>query len=148
MRKTKTIPDEEKFRMMLKTHGLRATNARMSIHRAMMALEHASAEHVAEWLEKRHDSAASVSSIYNILTQMATEGIYSWRLSADNKRYFDVCASSHTHLYDRKNGVYKNLSDDIVREAINDILKRHRFRGYTVEDIDVQVVCHPRGSSR
>lgn len=148
MRRAKTIPDENKFRAMLKSRGMRATETRMAIHRAMMSLEHATADQVAEWLAKENDVAASVSSIYSVLQQMAVAGIYAYRLSADSKRYFDVCNFSHPHLYDRKNGVYKNLPDEEVREQIVALLKRHRFRGYTIEDIDVQVVCHKRGQSR
>lgn len=148
MSRAKTIPNEEKFRSMLKSRGFRITETRMAVHRAMMDLEHATAEQVAEWLKANNDAAASVSSIYNVLQQMAVAGIYAYRLSADSKRYFDVCNFSHAHLYDRKNGVYKNLPDGAIRDAINATLKKHRFRGYTVEDIDVQVVCHKRGESR
>ena len=133
---------------MLRSRGMRATETRMAVHRAMMALEHACAEQVVEWLGSEHDAAASVSSVYNVLQQMAVAGIYSYRLSADSKRYFDVCNHSHTHLYDRKSGTYRNLPDGAVRDAINSTIKRLRFHGYTVEDIDVLVVCHKRGTSR
>ncbi len=114
----------------------------------MMALEHASADQVCRWLENNNEAAASESSVYNVLLQMATYGIYSYLLSADNKRYFDVCNFTHPHLYDRKNGVYKNLPYSELSEAVNDVYRNCRFRGYTVEDIGITVVCHPRGSSR
>lgn len=114
----------------------------------MMALEHASAEQVCRWLKDHNEAAASVSSVYNVLQQMATCGIYSYLLSADSKRYFDVCSFTHSHLYDRKNGVYKNLPDSELSEAVSNAFRRCRFRGYTVEDIEISVVCHPRGSSR
>ncbi len=148
MKRAKTIPDEERFRAMLKSHGMRATESRMAVHRAMMKLEHACAEQVVEYLVADHDVAASVSSVYHVLQQMAQAGIYAYRMSADSKRYFDVCNYSHAHLYDRKNGTYKNLPDGPVREAINARLRKTRFRGYTIEDVDLLVVCHKRGSSR
>lgn len=44
MRRAKTIPNEEKFRSMLKSRGFRITETRMAVHRAMMDLEHATAE--------------------------------------------------------------------------------------------------------
>ena len=148
MKRAKTIPDEERFRAMLRSHGMRATESRMAVHRAMMALEHACAEQVVDWLAEDHDVAASVSSVYNVLQQMAVAGIYAYRMSADSKRYFDVCSHSHAHIYDRKNGVYRNLPDGPVREAINTSLRKHRINGYTIEDVDVLVVCHKRGESR
>ena len=148
MKRAKTIPDEERFRAMLKSRGMRSTETRLAVHRAMMALEHACAEQVVEWLGSDNDVAASVSSVYNVLQQMAQAGIYAYRMSADSKRYFDVCNYSHAHIYDRKNGTYRNLPDGPVREAINSSLRTQRFRGYTVEDVDVLVVCHKRGASR
>ena len=148
MKRAKTIPDEERFRGMLRSRGMRATETRMAVHRAMMALEHACAEQVVEWLKADRDVAASVSSIYNVLQQMAIAGIYAYRMSADSKRYFDVCNHSHAHLYDRKTGVYRNLPDGPIREAINAAIKRHRVHGYTVEDVDLMVVCHKKGTSR
>ena len=148
MKRAKTIPDEERFRAMLKSRGMRGTETRMAVHRAMMSLEHACAEQVVEWLEADNDVAASVSSVYHVLQQMAQAGIYAYRMSADSKRYFDVCNYSHAHLYDRKNGIYKNLPPGPIREAINAHLRNHRIRGYTIEDIDVLVVCHKRGTSR
>ena len=148
MPKAKTIPDLQKFRAMLKSRGLRATQARLLVHTAMMSLEHACAEQVAERLAQEQGAAISTASVYNVLEQMAVAGVYAFRMSADGKRYYDVCNFSHTHLYDRKNGIYRNLPEGIIREAVKAVLKQHRFRGYTVESVDVQVVCHRRGQSR
>ena len=46
---------------MLRSRGMRATETRMAVHRAMMALEHACAEQVVEWLKADHDVAACCS---------------------------------------------------------------------------------------
>ena len=61
---------------MLRSRGMRATETRMAVHRAMMSLEHACAEQVVDWLGAENDVAASVSSVYNVLQQMAVAGIY------------------------------------------------------------------------
>ena len=52
---------------MLRSRGMRATETRMAVHRAMMSLEHACAEQVVDWLGAENDVAASVSSVYPVL---------------------------------------------------------------------------------
>ena len=87
------------------------------------------------------------ASVYNILTQMANIGIYSRRLSSNNKMYFDVNAFSHIHLYDATNNTFKDIFDDDLMEIIRTKLGKKRFRGYRVEDIDIQIVCRPSKDS-
>jgi len=145
-RRQKTIPDIDRFKSMLKSKKMRATPQRLAVHTAMMALVHASPDEVYEWIAKECDTAISLSSIYNILNDLAAAGIYRYRLSADNKLYFDVCNFTHPHIYDRKNNIFKDLRDDDLISMMNSYLKTHRVRGYKVEDIDVQIVCRPSRS--
>ena len=49
-------------------------------------------------------------------------------------------------LFDLDGTLLDTLDD--LSEAVNDAFRNYRFRGYTVEDIGITVVCHPRGSSR
>jgi len=135
-----------RFRAMLKSKKMKATAQRLAVHSAMMALVHASADEVYEWLTKESETKISVSSIYNILNDLASVGIYHYRLSADNKLYFDVCNYSHPHLYDRKNNIFKDLRDENLIALTASYLKTHKFRGYKLEDLDIQLVCRPTRS--
>ena len=42
----------EAFRLALKNKGLKATTQRVAVHQAMMALGHACADQVSEWIEE------------------------------------------------------------------------------------------------
>lgn len=136
------IPTLEDFCTHLRRHGLKATRQRLAVHGAMMELEHASADMVREKLALEGTSVTT-ASVYNILSQLADCRIYGRRLSATSKMFFDVDASRHIHLYDRENHGYRNLVDEELSNLVAAHLKRRRFKGFTVEDIDIQIIAKP-----
>lgn len=132
----------DEFRSCLRRHKLKATRQRIAVHEVMMELGHASADKVWEELQHR-GSGVTVASVYNILTQLADYRIYTRRLSATNKMFFDINNTRHIHLYDRENHTYRDLIDEELQALVNSHLKRRKFRGYTVEDIDIQLIARP-----
>lgn len=133
----------EKFIKALKAHNLKATRQRLAVHRSMLELGHASADMVCDDITARGDTRVTVASVYNILSQLALFGIYKHRLSANNKMYFDVNPSKHIHLYDICNHTYRDLDDDGLSGIIEEKLKRKRFKGYKIDGVDIQIICHP-----
>lgn len=133
---------QDEFRTQLRRHKLKATRQRLAVHEAMMELGHASADMVREELAKR-GSQVTTASVYNILAQLADYRIYTRRMSATNKMFFDINNTRHIHLYDRENNTYRDLADDELQSLVYAHLKRRRFKGYTVEDIDIQFVARP-----
>ena len=133
----------EEFKQLLKKHSLKATPQRLAVHEAMLSLGHASADMVTEAITQKGDAKVTVASVYNILTNMAMLGVYNYRLSANNKMYFDVNTFKHIHLYDQENHTFKDVIDDELISLIESHLGRKRFRGYKVESIDIQLVGRP-----
>ena len=144
-------PSVEELKTILKRHNLKATRQRLAVHRAILKLGHASADMIAAEIQNEIENGSTTrvtdASVYNILTQMANIGIYSRRLSSNNKMYFDVNAFSHIHLYDATNNTFKDIFDDDLMEIIRTKLGKKRFRGYRVEDIDIPIVCRPSKDS-
>ncbi len=140
---TQRIPDLIEYVELLKRHDLKATPQRVAVHEAMIKLVHASADMVAEEISLDGRTKVTTSSVYNILTDMSRLGIYSRRMSSNNKMYFDACTVRHIHVYDSENNVYKDVMDDDLLARIEEKLRHKRFRGYTVEDIDIQIVVRP-----
>ena len=132
----------QEFKTMLRRRNLKATRQRLCVHEVMMGLYHASADMVAEELARR-GSRVTVASVYNILSQLADEHIYTRRLSATSKMFFDVVNDHHIHLYDRENHLYRDVMDEELQEMVAAHLKRRRFKGYTIEDIDIQFIVRP-----
>lgn len=136
-------PTIEEFKQILKKHSLKATPQRLAVHEAMISLGHASADMVTEAIEMKATTKVTVASVYNILTNLAMLGIYHYRMSSNNKMYFDVNTFDHIHLYDKENHVFKDVIDEELLNLINSHLARKRFKGYKVESIDVQIIGRP-----
>ena len=130
----------EQFKSLLKKHSLKATAQRLAVHEAMMQLGHASADMVTDAIRKKGETKVTVATVYNILSQLALLGIYDYRMSANNKMYFDINTFPHIHIYDREAHHYRDLMDDELLSMIQDRLRHKRFRGFKVEHIDIQLV--------
>lgn len=137
---TLPIHSMEEFRTQLRRHGLKATRQRIAVHEVMAELVHASADMVREELARR-GLKVTTASVYNILSQLADFRIYGRRLSATNKMFFDVVPGHHIHMYDRENHVWRDMQDEDLDALVNAHLKRRKFKGFTVEDIDIQLIA-------
>ena len=133
----------QEFRTMLRRHNLKATRQRLAVHEVMMDLVHASADMVREELALRGGAQVTVGSVYNILTQLSDCHIYNRRLSTGGKMFFDAINSPHIHLYDRENNTYRDLVNDDLQELVMTHLRRRRFKGYTLEGVDIQFIARP-----
>ncbi len=138
--KSLTVDD---FRNCLKKYGLKVTPQRLAVHEAMLKLVHASADMVTEEIKASGNAKVTVASVYNILTQLTLLGIYSHRMSANNKMYFDVNSSRHIHLYDTVNHRFTDVVDDEFRKYAEEKLLSHRFRGFKLDGVDIQILAHP-----
>ena len=140
---THKCPNMEEFKRILRKNSLKVTPQRVAVHEAMMSLGHASADMVADAIKSTDTTKVTVASVYNILTQMAMLGVYQYRLSSNNKMYFDVNTFKHIHFYDQENHVYKDVIDDELVALIESHLGRKKFRGYKLETIDIQLIGRP-----
>ena len=140
---THKCPSLEEFKAILKKHALKATPQRLAVHEAMIALGHASADMVTEAVKEKSTAKVTVASVYNILTQMASLGIYHHRMSSNNKMYFDVNTFKHIHFYDQESHTYKDIIDDDLVAIIESYLGKKKFKGYKLETIDIQLIGRP-----
>ena len=108
-----------------------------------MTLGHASADMVTEQIKADNTAKVTVASVYNILTQLAMLGIYHYRMSANNKMYFDVNTFKHIHFYDKANHEFRDVIDDELVKLIESHLSRKRVKGYKIDGFDIQLVGHP-----
>lgn len=143
MNTTHRCPTIEEYREILKKHSLKATPQRLAVHEAMSELGHASADMVTEAIKAKGTAKVTLASVYNILTHMAMLGVYNYRLSSNNKMYFDVNTFKHIHLYDKENHIFKDVVDDELVSIIESYLGRKRFKGYKIEGIDIQILGRP-----
>ncbi len=146
--KTTAAPSIDEFKAILKEKQLKTTPQRLSVHEAMLNLGHASADMVADYISNKDGQTVTIASVYNILIALSDLGIYHRRYSANNKMYFDVNTFKHIHIYDTVNNSYCDLLDDELISMVESRLKQHKIKGYKVDTVDIQVICHPSGKSR
>lgn len=144
---THKCPNIEEFKTILRKHSLKATPQRIAVHEAMMSLGHACADMVTESIKEKGSAKVTLASVYNILTQMAMLGVYNYRLSANNKMYFDVNTFKHIHFYDKDNHTFRDVIDDELVQLIESHLSRKRVRGYRIESFDIQLIGRPSRKS-
>ena len=140
---THKCPTIEEYKAILKKHSLKATPQRLAVHEAMTELGHASADMVTESIKAKGTAKVTLASVYNILAHMAMLGVYHYRLSANNKMYFDVNTFKHIHLYDHENHTFRDVIDDELIAIIESHLSRKRVKGYKIESIDIQLIGRP-----
>lgn len=143
MKEQQAPVSEERFKALLKSHDLKVTPQRLAVHNAMLNLVHASPEAVSDFIAAGSSRRIAVSSVYNILNQMASLGIYRKRLSADSTLYFDAVPVNHIHLYDYANSEFKDILDPELLAAAEERVKKHRYRGYKVDRVEINIICHP-----
>lgn len=141
------ISQMRSFNSFLKRNEMKATPQRVAVQQAMMALVHASADMVKDWIGENNGTKVTSSSVYNILTQFSRMGLYGCRLSEDSKMYFDIVPTPHIHLYDKQNHAYVDVTDEHLYNEILAKIGSRRFKGYSVETIDVTLVAHPTKKS-
>ena len=135
--------DLVKFKAVLKDKGFKATRQRVAVHQAMIELGHASAEQLCAYIRERGLAAISEASVYNTLNWLSKIGIYSQRMSRNNKLYFDVNTRPHIHLYDRVNHNFLEIQDDNAIALLEKYFRGRRWRGYRFEGFDISLICRP-----
>lgn len=138
----KGVRSVEEFKTQLHRHGLKATRPRIAVHTVMMDLVHASPDQVVERFREA-SVKVTVASVYNILSELSDNHIYARRLSAAGKMFFDAIPEPHVHLYDRENHTYRDVVDEELSAIVEEHLGRRKFKGYSIEDIDIQFVVRP-----
>lgn len=137
------IPDIIQFKRLLRDRGLKATPQRVAVHEAMLALIHAGADGVAEWIAEHGETPVSPASVYNILSLLADLKIYGRCSSRGGKMIFDVRTRRHLHLYDTQNEAYRDIEDEELLTWVEAHFKGRRFRGFRIDGFEVQLLCHP-----
>ena len=140
---THKCPNIEEFKEILKKNSLKATPQRLAVHEVMMELGHACTDMVTESIKQKGTAKVTTASVYNILTHMAMLGIYHYRMSANNKMYFDVNTFKHIHFYDKDNHAFRDVIDDDLVSLIESHLSRKRVKGYKIEGFDIQLIGRP-----
>ncbi|MCQ2136615.1 MAG: transcriptional repressor [Bacteroidales bacterium] len=127
----------------MKRRSMKATPQRVAVHESMLRLVHASADQVFSDIQANSEAKLTRSTVYNVLGDMVRIGLYACRMGSSGKTFYDVFPGSHLHLYDCENHIFKDVTDEELSSLVKEHLSHKRFRGFTIENIDIQVVVRP-----
>ena len=68
--------------------------------------------------------------------------------NAGDKVWYDAITRTHLHIFDRKRNELKDLVDDGFSATAAAYFKDHAPKGYKVDEIDIQLVCHRSRNSK
>ena len=139
----RTPADMESFLKALKTRNLKVTPQRVAVHQAMLDLIHAGADEVFKHIQQSQSARITRGTVFVILQDMADKGIYARRYGPEGRMCFDVNAYRHLHLYDTRNHEFIDAEGDELLQTVENGLRRRRFKGYKMDDFDIQIICHP-----
>lgn len=139
----RTPADMESFLKALHSRGMRVTEQRCAVHSAMMELIHAGADEVYNHIVRQGSVRISRSTVFDILQDMTDKGIYARRYGPEGRMCFDVNAFRHLHLYDTRNCEFIDAEGEELLQSVENGLRRRRFKGYRIDDFDIQIICHP-----
>lgn len=139
----RTPADMDSFLKALRSRGMRVTEQRRAVHSAMMDLIHAGADEVYACIVQKGDVKINRSTVFGILQDMADKGIYARRYGPEGRMCFDVNAFRHLHLYDTRNCLFIDAEGEELLQSVENGLRRRRFKGFRIDDFDIQIICHP-----
>lgn len=142
-RSAKRAPaDPEAFGKALRSRGLKITPQRLAVHEVMMDLVHAGADEVFAAVKERGQVQITRATVFNILEDLTAKGIYARRYGPEGRMCFDVNSFRHVHLYDTRNSQFIDVEADELLHSVETGLKRRRFKGYSIDGFDIQIICH------
>lgn len=114
----------------LRAAGLKVTNQRIAVYRALALLGHASVDSIVSEV-RRTLPVVTVAAVYNILETMAESGLIGRVLSTGRKIY-DITPAYHDHLIVDDGCEVVDLEDPEIRRLVEMHLSGKSFEGYRV----------------
>lgn len=128
--------DDIKNKLTLK--GLKVTPQRITVLEALMELNHPSADHVLEYVHKRHPGVAT-GTVYSILESFYEKGmVKKVKTDRDIMRY-DAITEKHHHLYCAECDRIEDYFDEELNDLLINYFKNKQIPGFTIDDIRLQI---------
>lgn len=131
----------EHIKSILKASGLKITVQRILVYQALEKLKHAPVDEVVKEVHLVLPSI-TVASVYNILELYAKEHIIGRMHTTDNKLFYDITSTPHSHLYALTEHRIEDFIDEELKALISDYLKRKEIKGFKLDDVNIQLIGH------
>jgi Fur family peroxide stress response transcriptional regulator len=132
-------PDLAFLKNRLTEAGLKVTQQRLVILKAMYQTEeHPSAETVYGMLAE-DNPALSLGTVYKTLDALAEKGLVRKVFCADGIKRYDIHTEPHAHLYCKESDKIMDFEDQHLESLIRQYLAEKKFQNFAIEDIQLQI---------
>jgi Fur family peroxide stress response transcriptional regulator len=132
--------DQDKFREILTSKGLKITPQRMAVMEAFSELkDHPSTDKIIAFVQRNYPFISS-GTVYKTLETFTEKGIVSRvKTSRDVMRY-DPILERHHHLYCAESERIEDYFDAELNELLEDYFEKKDIPGFRIEDIKLQII--------
>lgn len=131
--------DSEALKKRLSEKGLRVTDRRLALLRAVIELNHPSAEEIIACIRRDYPDTAT-ATVYKALNVLAgRKVIFKVNTERDVIRY-DAVAESHHHLYCRETDRIRDYRDKELELLLTDYFERKLITGFQFEEVKIQII--------
>lgn len=133
------IPDIFQLKDRIASTGLKVTQQRISILKALYELnDHPSAEILYGILSKEFPSL-SLGTVYKTLDSLEEKGLIRKVFCSDGLKRFDVHTEPHSHLYCHTSNRIIDFDDPELNRMIMEYLQNKKINNFSIEDVQLQI---------
>ncbi len=131
--------DSEALKKRLSEKGLRITGRRLALLKAVIELNHPSADEIIECIRRNYPDTAT-ATVYKALNVLAgRKVIFKVNTERDVIRY-DAVAESHHHLYCPETDRIRDYRDKELELLLTAYFERKLITGFQFEEVKIQII--------
>lgn len=129
----------EKFKNILKEHGLKATIQRLAIYEALInTRKHPTADDIYRVVNAKY-SGISLSTVYNTLETFVANNLVK-KVSTDNGTIkYDAILDSHHHLLCEDTNTISDYYNDELDNILREYFEKNEIKNFNINDIKLQI---------
>ncbi len=131
--------DSEALKKRLSEKGLRVTNRRLALLKAVIELKHPTAEEILGYIRKYYPDTAT-ATVYKALNVLAgRKVIFKVNTERDVIRY-DAVTEPHHHLYCPEIDKIRDYRDKELEMMLTAYFEKKKISGFRFEDVKIQII--------
>ena len=129
------------IKSILKASGLKITVQRILVYQALEKLKHAPVDEVVKEVRLTLPTI-TVAAVYNILELYAKEHIIGRMHTTDNKLFYDITSTPHSHLYGLTERRIEDFMDEELKLLVSTYFQCKEIKGFKLDDVNIQLIGH------
>jgi Fur family transcriptional regulator, peroxide stress response regulator len=140
--------NNELLKVKLRDKGLKATQRRLSILEAIIALNnHPTAEEIIKFLRNQNLNIAT-ATVYKALDIMASRKVIIKVETGKHIIRYDAILEPHHHLYSAESNIIKDYENEEINKILEKYFKKNKIHDFDIEEIKLQIIGKFRNNEK